>query len=138
MKLRLLNHQKIVTFQMQGATKTPSGIFTPYSGVYEYFDCCPVWFADIGRECRILEEGAKIGDVGVIHDAFDLEVIPGYWDEHKHMPEFDLLRQKAEEFDADITTSIIHENSLIAWFKPDPSGGTRFTIGRGETGEFQA
>lgn len=138
MKIRLLNTKKIMTFQMQGALKTPSGLFTAHSGAYEYFDCCPVWFVDIGHDCQVFAEGAAMGDVGILHDAFDLEVIPGYWDAYKDLPQFKLLKEKAEEFDADVTASIIHENSLIGWFKPDPSGDTVFTLGRGETGEFRA
>ena len=138
MKIRLLNTRKILTFQLRGASKTPSGLFTAFEGAYEYFDCCPVWFVDIGHDCQVFAEGAQMGDIGLLHDAFDLEEIQDYWQGYSNLPQFKVLKDKAEEIDAEITTSIIHENSLIGWFKPNPSGDTRLKIGRGETGEFRA
>jgi len=136
--IRLLNHRKVITFQLQGACKTPGGIYTSYKGVYEFFDCMPVWFADIGKDCQILKEGADIGDIGIMNDAFELEEIPNYWQDYEHLPQFQLLRKKAEEIDAEITASFVHENSLIAWFRPavDGTGGQQIVIGRGETGKF--
>lgn len=138
--IRLLNHRKVITFQLQGAQKTPGGLYTSYKGIYEYFDCMPVWFADIGKDCLILKEGADIGDIGIMNDAFELEEIPNYWQDYSHLPQFKLLKEKAEELDADITASIVHEDSLIAWIKQDNGGGSskQIVIGRGETGCFSS
>lgn len=136
--IRLLNQKKILTFQIQGQRKTPGGIITSYGGVYDYFDCEPVWFAKIGTECQLLKEGVKIGDMGIILDAFEHEIIPGQWEECQDMPEFAYLKQRALEVEGEITASVIHENSLIAWFTPtnDRESGQRLTIGRGQAGEF--
>ena len=137
--IRLLNKRKLLTFQVQGCLKTKGGIYTTFGGVYDYFDCEPVWLASIGEETQLYKEGAMVGDIGIILDTFEHEEIRGQWDECKHMPEFESLRKKAEEFNGKITASIIHENSLIAWFSPSTvESGQCIEIGRGSTGKFYA
>lgn len=128
---------KCFVFQIKGAQKSQGGIYTARKGYTEYLDICPVWIAQIGSECPMADE-LDTGDVVLIRDHFELEEIPGLWEHYRDDPRFKLLKDRTEEVDGYVSTSLIETSGFLAKVDLQDRGamGTKVTFGSGEIGDF--
>ena len=108
---KVLN-DRILTFEIKGASISKGGIYltSRRSGHRDYFDCAPVWIAQIGPKSEL---DVEPGQTGLILDHFELEAIPGVWDEYKDDPRFALLKNRCEEVDGYVETSIMSATAII-------------------------
>lgn len=119
MRLRVFPRY-ILIFAVRGKRKMGSGaLYTPTRGSYaDYYAVQSVTLAEIGAQCSIVKEGAKVGSRGYVIDAFEYDELPAYfWETYKGLlPKHaaDAILKEALDFDGYISANLIHEDSIFA------------------------
>lgn len=71
-----------------------------------------VWIIEAGKECTY---NLKPGDHCWLYDSFELTNCDiNLWDEYKDYPEFEALKQLQIQFEGEIKTKLVFEDSILA------------------------